>query len=109
LAPRLGKQPTVIINRARQIPYPFDTRPPACGLPDKVCWDERHANMMNASTPIEDLTAPILDPRGDRLPADTTGTPPEVWSQASRTASLAGPAATFGARQDATTEDSAVC
>lgn len=58
--------------------------------------------MMNASKPNEDLTAPIRDPRGDRFPADMTGTVPAVWSQASRTASLAAPAATFGVRQDDT-------
>ena len=58
--------------------------------------------MMNASKPNEDLTAPMGDPRGDRLPSDMTGTPPEVWSEASRTASLAAPAATFGVRQGAT-------
>lgn len=58
--------------------------------------------MMNASKPNEDLTAPIRDPRGDRSPADPTGTPPVVWSPASRTASLAAPAATFGVRQEAT-------
>lgn len=79
--------------------------------------------MMNASKPDEDLTAPVRDPRGDRLPADVSAsaealqvsqehpagqgsTPPEVWSQASRTASLAAPAATFGLRQDAPTPGS---
>ena len=65
--------------------------------------------MMNASKPHEDLTAPIRDPRGDRFPADvgsSAETLPKVWSEASRTASLAAPAATFGVRQDATAQDS---
>jgi hypothetical protein len=67
--------------------------------------------MMNASKINEDLTASIDDPRGDRSAADISAsaeTPPVVWSQASRTASLAGPAATFGARQDAATQGSDV-
>ena len=81
--------------------------------------------MTNPRKPDEDLTAPAHDPRGDGVPADISvsaevlrvsppspagqrGTLPVVWSLASRTASLAAPAATFGGRQGATTPGSDV-
>lgn len=77
--------------------------------------------MTNPRKPREDLTAPDHDPRGDGVPADISllrasprsplgqcGTLPVVWSPASRTASLAAPAATFGVRQGATTPGSDV-
>jgi hypothetical protein len=88
-------------------------------LAGTVCWDERHANMTNPRKPQENLTAAAHDPRRDGVPTDISvsqdvsrvsprspagqrGVAP-VWSLASRTASLAAPAATFGARAGATT------
>jgi hypothetical protein len=84
------------------------------------CSNCGRANMTNPRKPNEGLTAPDYDPRGDGVPADIglsaeglrvgprsplgqCGTLPVVWSLASRTASLAAPAATFGVRQGATT------
>jgi hypothetical protein len=81
--------------------------------------------MTNPRKPHEDLTAPDHDPQGDCVPADISlsaevlrvsprspagqcGMLPVVWSRASRTASLAAPAATFGVRQGATNPGSDV-
>jgi hypothetical protein len=81
--------------------------------------------MTNPRKPQENLTVPAHDPRGDGVPADISvspevmrvsrrsaagqrAMPPVVWSLASRTASLAAPAATFGVRQGATTPGSDV-
>ena len=76
--------------------------------------------MTNPRKPQENLTAAAHDPRRDGVPTDISvspdvsrvsprspagqrGVPPVAWSLASRTASLAAPAATFGARRGATT------
>ena len=81
--------------------------------------------MTNPRNPQENPTVPAHDPRGDGVPADISvsaevlrvsprsaagqrAMPPVVWSLASRTASLAAPAATFGVRQGATTPGSDV-
>ena len=81
--------------------------------------------MTNPRKPQENLTAPAHDPRGDGVPTDISvsaealrvsprspagqrGMPLVVWSLASRTASLAAPAATFGVRQGAATPGSDV-
>ena len=75
--------------------------------------------MTNPRKPHENQTAPDHNPRGDCVPADISlsaevlqvsprsalgpCTLPGVWSLASRTASLAAPAATFGVLAGATT------
>jgi hypothetical protein len=81
--------------------------------------------MTNPRKPQENLTVPAQDPRGDGVRADISvsaevwrvsrrsaagqrAMPPVGWSLASRTASLAAPAATFGVRQGATTPGSDV-
>jgi hypothetical protein len=81
--------------------------------------------MTNPRKPHKDPIAPDHDPRGDCVPAHISltaqelrisprpsasqrGTHPVVWSLASRTASLAAPAATFGGRPGATNPGSDV-